>query len=146
MKFTSGLIDELRLATVCDHAKCPNRMECYAHKTATFMILGDVCTRRCGFCSVAKGKTRPVDPGEPDRVAEAVLRLGLRHVVITAVTRDDLADGGAEHFGRTVAAVRAATQATGLPQTSGAPAILGLRGPSRTMRIPAATTTRTGLD
>ena len=112
LQFTSGLIQELHLATVCDHAKCPNRMECYAHKTATFMILGDVCTRRCGFCSVAKGKTRPVDPGEPQRVAEAVLRLGLRHVVITAVTRDDLPDGGAEHFCRTVAAVRAATPAT----------------------------------
>jgi lipoic acid synthetase len=112
LQFTAGLIGELRLATVCDHARCPNRMECYAHKTATFMILGDVCTRRCGFCSVAKGKTRPVDPGEPQRVAEAVARLGLRHVVITTVTRDDLADGGAEHFCRTVQAVRAATSAT----------------------------------
>lgn len=109
---TARLIDELRLKTVCDHAKCPNRMECYANKTATFMILGDVCTRRCGFCSVAKGKTRPVDGDEPRRVAEAALRLGLRHVVITCVTRDDLPDGGAEHFCRTVAAVRAATDAT----------------------------------
>ena len=111
-QFTARLIDELRLETVCDHAKCPNRMECYAHKTATFMILGDVCTRRCGFCSVAKGKTRPVDPGEPERVAEAVLRLGLRHAVITAVTRDDLPDGGAEQFCRTLAAIRASTGAT----------------------------------
>ena len=111
-QFTARLIDELRLETVCDHAKCPNRMECYSHKTATFMILGDVCTRRCGFCSVAQGKTRPVDPGEPQRVAEAVLRLGLRHAVITAVTRDDLPDGGAEHFCRTLAAIRAATGAT----------------------------------
>jgi len=110
--FTQRVIDELRLATVCQHAKCPNRMECYAQKTATFMILGDVCTRRCGFCSVAKGRTRPVDPTEPDRVAEAARRLGLRHVVITAVTRDDLPDGGAEHFCRTVAAVRRATDAT----------------------------------
>lgn len=109
---TARLIDELRLETVCDHAKCPNRMECYANKTATFMILGDVCTRRCGFCSVAKGKTRPVDADEPRRVAEAALRLGLRHVVITCVTRDDLPDGGAEHLCRTVAAVRAATGAT----------------------------------
>jgi lipoic acid synthetase len=87
-------------------------MECYARKTATFMILGDVCTRRCGFCSVAKGKTQPVDPTEPERVAEAVSRLGLRHAVITAVTRDDLPDGGAEHFCRTLAAIRAATGAT----------------------------------
>lgn len=110
--FTARLVDELHLATVCEHAKCPNRMECYAQKTATFMILGDVCTRRCGFCSVAKGKTRPVDPDEPRRVAEAAERLGLRHVVITAVTRDDLPDGGAEHFFNSVTAVRAATGAT----------------------------------
>ena len=109
--FTANLIQELRLATVCDHARCPNRMECYAHKTATFMILGEVCTRRCGFCHVAKGKTQAVDPSEPLRVAEACRRLGLEHVVITAVTRDDLPDGGAEHFCRTVAAVRKATGA-----------------------------------
>jgi len=109
--FTARLIDELGLVTVCDHAKCPNRMECYAQKTATFMILGDVCTRRCGFCSVAHGKTRPIDPGEPGRVAQAAVRMGLRHVVITAVTRDDLADGGAGHFSRCVDAVRRATGA-----------------------------------
>jgi lipoyl synthase len=109
---TTRLIRGLHLATVCEHARCPNRMECYAEKTATFMILGDVCTRRCGFCAVAKGKTRPVDPDEPRRVAEAAARLGLRHVVITAVARDDLADGGAEHFCRTIAAVRQATGAT----------------------------------
>lgn len=110
--FTAKLIDSLQLETVCDHARCPNRMECYAQKTATFMILGDVCTRRCGFCSVSKGKTRPVDPGEPGRVAEATRRLGLRHVVITAVARDDLADGGAAHFVRCVEAVRRETDAT----------------------------------
>ncbi len=110
--FTANLIRDLRLATVCEHARCPNRMECYAQKTATFMILGDVCTRRCGFCHVAKGKTRPVDPDEPHRVAEAARRMGLRHAVITAVTRDDLPDGGAEHFCRTVAAVRQAAGAT----------------------------------
>ena len=109
---TAHLIEELNLATVCDHAKCPNRMECYANKTATFMILGDVCTRRCGFCSVAKGKTRPVDADEPGRVAEAAARLGLRHVVITMVTRDDLPDGGAEHFVQTVDAVRARSGVT----------------------------------
>ncbi len=110
--FTARLIDELRLQTVCEHARCPNRMECYAHKTATFMVLGDVCTRRCGFCAVAKGKTRPPDPDEPRRVAEAALRLGLAHVVITMVTRDDLPDGGAEHLCRTIEAVRGTTGAT----------------------------------
>jgi lipoic acid synthetase len=109
---TARLVEELQLATVCRHARCPNRMECYARKTATFMILGDVCTRHCGFCSVTKGRPRPVDPDEPRRVAEAARRLGLAHVVITAVTRDDLPDGGAEHFCRTVAAVREATGAT----------------------------------
>jgi lipoyl synthase len=110
--FTAKLIDELQLETVCEHARCPNRMECYAQKTATFMILGDVCTRRCGFCSVAKGKTRPVDAAEPQRLAEATARLGLRHVVITCVTRDDLPDGGAAHFVRCIEAVRQTTDAT----------------------------------
>jgi lipoic acid synthetase len=86
-------------------------MECYAQKTATFMILGDVCTRPCGFCSVPKGKTRPPDPDEPARLAEAVGRLGLEHVVITCVTRDDLPDGGASQFVRSIAAVRRATGA-----------------------------------
>ena len=109
---TARLIDQLGLETVCQHARCPNRMECYAQLTATFMILGDVCTRACRFCSVKKGKPRPVDPDEPRRVAEAARTLGLRHVVITCVTRDDLPDGGAEHFCQTVAAVRQATGAT----------------------------------
>ncbi len=109
---TARLIDDLGLQTVCQHARCPNRMECYAAKTATFMILGDVCTRGCRFCGVAKGRPRPVDPDEPRRVAQAAKELGLRHVVITCVTRDDLADGGAEHFCRTIAAVREACQAT----------------------------------
>jgi lipoic acid synthetase len=110
--FTANLIDELQLQTVCDHARCPNRMECYSQKTATFMILGDVCTRSCGFCSVARGAPHPPDPGEPSRLAEAAARLGLKHVVITSVTRDDLPDGGAEHFCRCVAAVRARTGAS----------------------------------
>ena len=110
--FTAKLVDELGLATVCEHARCPNRMECYAEKTATFMILGDVCTRGCRFCGVAKGTARPVDGDEPRRVTEAAARLGLKHVVITCVTRDDLPDGGAEHFCRTIAAVRKATGAT----------------------------------
>ncbi|MCX7424256.1 MAG: lipoyl synthase [Planctomycetia bacterium] len=111
-QFTAGVIRRLGLATVCDHARCPNRMECYAGKTATFMILGDICTRSCQFCGVAKGKPRPVDPDEPRRVAEAARELGLRHIVITCVTRDDLPDGGAEHFCQTVAAVRRACGAT----------------------------------
>ena len=110
--FTAELIKDLELATVCEHARCPNRMECYARKTATFMILGAVCTRRCGFCSVTTGRPKPVDVDEPRRVAEAARRLGLAHVVITSVARDDLPDGGAEHFARTVAAVRAVTKAT----------------------------------
>jgi len=109
--FTSHLLEELRLETVCEEAKCPNRMECWSQKTATFMILGNVCTRPCGFCSVSKGKTQPVEADEPERVAEASLRLGLKHVVITSVTRDDLDDGGGEHFYRCVLAVRERTGA-----------------------------------
>jgi lipoyl synthase len=109
--FTAKLLEELRLETVCDNARCPNRMECYSQKTATFMILGNVCTRPCGFCSVAKGKTLPLEDDEPQRVAEAAHRLGLKHVVITSVTRDDLPDGGADHFYRTVMAVRERTAA-----------------------------------
>lgn len=109
--FTAKLLEELRLETVCDNAKCPNRMECYSQKTATFMILGNVCTRPCGFCAVAKGRTQAVELDEPERLAEASARLGLKHVVITSVTRDDLADGGAEHFAQCVAAVRERTGA-----------------------------------
>jgi lipoic acid synthetase len=110
-QFTARLIDELGLETVCESAKCPNRMECWHQRTATFMILGNVCTRPCGFCSVPKGKTAPPQADEPARVAEAAARLGLAHVVITSVTRDDLADGGAEHFYRSVLAVRKCTGA-----------------------------------
>ncbi|MFM9023818.1 MAG: lipoyl synthase [Planctomycetaceae bacterium] len=108
---TAHLIAELGLETVCSSAKCPNRLECWSQRTATFMILGNVCTRPCGFCSVPKGKTEDLELDEPERVAEAARRLGLAHVVITSVTRDDLPDGGAEHFRRTVEAVRAATGA-----------------------------------
>ncbi|MGD9127246.1 MAG: lipoyl synthase [Planctomycetia bacterium] len=110
--FTAGLVDRLQLETVCDHAKCPNRMECYAQKTATFMILGSVCTRNCRFCSVAHGQPAPVDPDEPRRLAQAVGELGLKHVVITSVTRDDLPDGGAAHYCDVIRAVRASTAAT----------------------------------
>ncbi len=109
--FTARLLDELRLETVCDNARCPNRMECYSQKTATFMVLGNVCTRPCGFCAVERGKTQPLETDEPERLAEAAFRLGLKHVVITSVTRDDLADGGAEHFYRCVLAVRQRTGA-----------------------------------
>ena len=111
-QFTAELIAELKLETVCESAECPNRMECWSQRTATFMILGNVCTRPCGFCSVPKGKTEALEADEPDRVAEAAERLGLRHVVITSVTRDDLSDGGAEHFYRSVLAVRRRTGAT----------------------------------
>lgn len=111
--FTAGLLDELNLETVCDNAKCPNRSECYSQQTATFMILGAVCTRPCGFCAVQRGKP-PELPAidEPQRVAQAAARLGLKHVVITSVTRDDLPDGGAEHYHQCIVAVREMTGAT----------------------------------
>ncbi|HLN31504.1 MAG TPA: lipoyl synthase [Gemmataceae bacterium] len=109
--FTQELLNELRLETVCENARCPNRPECYARRTATFMILGNVCTRPCGFCSVPRGSPEALEDDEPERVAEAALRLGLRHVVITSVTRDDLPDGGADHFYRCVLAVRGRTGA-----------------------------------
>jgi lipoic acid synthetase len=111
MAFTSNVIEDLNLVTVCESAKCPNRTECWSHKTATLMILGNVCTRPCGFCSIAKGKTETVQLDEPERVAEAAVRLGLEHVVITSVTRDDLPDGGAEHFYNCILAVRERTGA-----------------------------------
>jgi lipoyl synthase len=110
--FTARLVEELHLATVCQHAQCPNRAECFAEKTATFMILGEICTRACRFCSVPKGRPQPPEPDEPERVAEAARRLGLRHVVVTCVTRDDLLDGGAGQFVRTIEAIRRATSAT----------------------------------
>src|SRR5438270_10188313 len=109
--YTHSLLRELRLETVCENARCPNRPECYARRTATFMILGNICTRPCGFCSVPRGTPDALEADEPERVAEAAHRLGLRHVVITSVTRDDLADGGADHFARCVLAVRARTGA-----------------------------------
>ena len=110
--FTADLVQDLALQTVCEHARCPNRMECYAQKTATFMILGDICTRSCSFCAVGRGVPQAVDADEPRRVAEAARRLGLKHVVITSVTRDDLPDGGAEHFDQCIQAVREATGAS----------------------------------
>jgi lipoic acid synthetase len=109
--FTQGLLRELDLETVCENARCPNRPECYARRTATFMILGNICTRPCGFCSVPRGTPLAVQADEPERLAEAAVRLGLKHVVITSVTRDDLADSGADHFYRCVLAVRRRTGA-----------------------------------
>lgn len=104
-----GLLDELHLSTVCREAKCPNRGECYASGTATFLIAGDVCTRGCRFCAVESRRPAPLDPDEPARVAEAVARMGLRHAVITMVTRDDRPDGAAGHVAATIAAVRSRT-------------------------------------
>jgi lipoic acid synthetase len=103
---TRSLLDELKLHTVCESAKCPNQWECWSKGTATFMIGGDRCTRACGFCAVTTAKPFALEADEPLRVAEATRRMGLRHVVITAVARDDLADGGAGHFRQTIEAVR----------------------------------------
>ena len=109
--FTNNLIQELGLETVCESARCPNRPECWSRRTATFMVMGNLCTRPCGFCSVPRGTPDALEADEPARVAEAAHRLGLKHVVITSVTRDDLPDGGAEHFYQCVLAVRARTSA-----------------------------------
>ena len=99
------LLDAGRLHTVCEDADCPNIGECFAGKTCTFMILGNVCTRNCRFCAIVHGRPSAVDSGEPQAVASAARYLGLRHVVVTSVTRDDLADGGADHFAATIRAV-----------------------------------------
>lgn len=104
---TGGLLRDLGLNTVCQGAKCPNIYECFSRNVATFLIMGRHCTRSCAFCNIGAGRVEPLDPGEPARVAEAAARLGLRHVVVTSVTRDDLPDGGAAHFAATIAAVRA---------------------------------------
>jgi lipoic acid synthetase len=105
---TKGLISDLKLHTVCEEAQCPNRWECWSQGTATFMIAGDRCTRACGFCAVKTAKPFALEADEPQRVAEAVKRMDLNHVVITAVARDDVADGGALHFANTIEAIRAA--------------------------------------
>ena len=103
---TKALISDLRLHTVCESAQCPNRWECWSQGTATFMIAGDRCTRACGFCAVTTAKPFALEDDEPQRVAEAVMRMKLKHVVITAVARDDLKDGGANHFARVIAAIQ----------------------------------------
>src|SRR5947209_329188 len=105
---TQALMTDLRLHTVCESAQCPNRWECWSQGTATFMIAGDRCTRACGFCAVATAKPFALEDDEPERVATAVQRMRLKHVVVTAVARDDLPDGGAHHFARTIEAIRVA--------------------------------------
>ncbi|QLA20258.1 lipoyl synthase [Desulfolutivibrio sulfoxidireducens] len=103
---TASLVAAHDLCTVCRNARCPNIFECYSRGTATFLVLGEACTRNCVFCNIATGIPGPPDPGEPDRVAKAARELGLRHVVVTSVTRDDLADGGAGHFAAVTARLR----------------------------------------
>ena len=109
---TKELVRELKLHTVCEEASCPNIGECWSVKHATFMILGGICTRACSFCNVATGKPLPLDPDEPENVAKATAAMGLKHVVVTSVDRDDLDDGGADHFVRTIEAIRAASSQT----------------------------------
>jgi lipoic acid synthetase len=113
-EFVEGILRELGLNTVCREAKCPNYMECFALKTATFLILGTNCTRNCTFCNVRNAAPQAVDPLEPERVAKAVERLELRYVVVTSVTRDDLPDGGAAHFAETIRAIRKRTPRTAI--------------------------------
>jgi lipoic acid synthetase len=113
-RFVEGILETLGLNTVCREAKCPNYMECFALKTATFLILGTNCTRNCSFCNVRHDEPLPLDPREPERVAEAVERLGLRYAVVTSVTRDDLPDGGARHFAETIRAIQARSPQTAI--------------------------------
>ena len=109
---TRALMRDKQLVTVCEEAACPNIGECWSQRHATMMIMGETCTRACSFCNVATGIPKPLDADEPRRVGEAVATLGLRHVVVTSVDRDDLPDGGAEHFARTIRAIRAAAPST----------------------------------
>ncbi|MBU4555586.1 MAG: lipoyl synthase, partial [Actinobacteria bacterium] len=110
----AGILGELRLNTVCQSAKCPNRGECFSSGTATFLIMGDACTRGCRFCAVETRTPEPLDADEPRRVAQAALRMELSHVVVTAVTRDDVADGGASHFVAVIEALREAVPAAAI--------------------------------
>ena len=105
-RLTADVLEELGLTTVCQSAMCPNVWECFEKKIATFMIMGDRCTRNCRFCGVTSQPPGPLDPDEPRRVAEAVVRFGLKHVVITSVTRDDISDGGAGHFAATINSIK----------------------------------------
>ena len=101
------IVGKHRLHTICDSGKCPNKAECWSRKTATFMILGDICTRSCKFCATKTGKPLPPDPGEPEQVADSIHIMGLKHAVITSVDRDDLSDGGASHWAATIRTIRA---------------------------------------
>ena len=129
------LIDSLQLHTVCESAHCPNRGECFGRGVATFMILGGVCTRQCSFCAVDYGQPAPPDANEPEHIVEAVKKLGLRHVVITSVTRDDLSDGGADQFAKVITAIRgydsAITTEVLVPDFQGAAAALAIVVASR---------------
>src|SRR2546429_8994146 len=124
------LMRDLQLHTVCEEAHCPNIGECWEHKAATFMILGDVCTRNCAYCAVAHGTPAPLDRHEPVRLAQAVERMGLKHVAITSVDRDDLPNGGAEIFAAAVARVRRR-----LPETAGGVLIPDLQCSQRAVRL-----------
>src|SRR2546422_2405324 len=106
------MMRDLKLHTVCEEAHCPNIGECWEHKAATFMILGDVCTRNCAYCAVAHGTPAPLDAGEPQRLADAVVQMGLKHVVITSVDRDDLPNGGAEVFAASIGEIRRSEEHT----------------------------------
>ena len=135
-----SMVTELSLNTVCEEARCPNIYECWNAGTATFMILGDTCTRYCGFCNVNSGKPKPgVDKDEPAHVAEAVARLALKHAVITSVDRDDLEDGGARHFAEVVLAIRARVPSR-LPDTT----LATTRTPGRPTTPCASTCARWG--
>src|SRR6266568_145019 len=124
------MMRDLKLHTVCEEAHCPNIGECWEHRAATFMILGDVCTRNCAYCAVAHGTPAPLDAGEPQRLADAVAQMGLKHVVITSVDRDDLPNGGAEVFAACIAEIRLRLPQTSvevlIPDFKGNPAALGL--------------------
>jgi lipoic acid synthetase len=127
------MMRDLRLHTVCEEAHCPNIGECWEHRAATFMILGDVCTRNCAYCAVAHGTPAPLDTQEPERLAAAVAQLGLRHVVITSVDRDDLPNGGAELFASSIAAIRRR-----LPETSIEVLIPDFKGSAAALEIVVA--------
>lgn len=124
------IVERNGLHTICSSGKCPNKAECWSRRTATFMILGDICTRACRFCATATGKPLPIDPGEPEKVARSIALMELRHAVVTSVTRDDLADGGAAHWARVVEAVRDANPQTTIevliPDMDGRPELLDI--------------------
>ena len=139
---TKAILGGLKLHSVCQEACCPNIGECFSHRTATFMLMGDVCTRNCPYCAVAHGKVRPLDSDEPRRIAEAVARLGLQHVVVTSVDRDDLPDGGAAHFAATAHAIKA-IRCAGARRSAGAglPGIVRQRRDGGANRQSISTTT-----